>query len=250
MRKLLAFLLLVPALAFGQAQLRSGNVAFTGGQISGTKIVGNVIIGGTIAGAAVTGTLNTKIVLPAIDGTLAILGANIFTALQTVTTTTGSTDNGATGNSWLINPDSPTTSAALIRFRGVTTDSYFGRKNNADAFVWGAVGSAPTMTFTPATGALSVTSINVGGSSYAAPLAATTAAIGGGALAAGACASSTVAVTGATTSMAVVTTPNTYPGDGNFWEGYVSAADTVTFKVCASIAQTPASSTYNVRVIQ
>jgi hypothetical protein len=57
-------------------------------------------------------------------------------------------------------------------------------------------------------------------------------------------------VTSSTTSMPVGVSPNTYPGDGAYWMGYVSANGTVTVKVCAAIALTPTSSTYNVRVIQ
>jgi hypothetical protein len=34
------------------------------------------------------------------------------------------------------------------------------------------------------------------------------------------------------------------------WRPYVSAAGTVTVKVCAAVAGTPTASTYNVRVIQ
>ena len=79
---------------------------------------------------------------------------------------------------------------------------------------------------------------------------ATTGSIGGGALVAGACTSGTVAVTSSTTVMSVITSPVTYPGDGIFWNGYVSAAGTVTVKVCASVAATPTASTYNVRVLQ
>lgn len=82
------------------------------------------------------------------------------------------------------------------------------------------------------------------------PLTGTTGSIGGGALVAGACTSGTVAVANSTTSMAVVTTPVTYPGDGAEWEGYVSTAGTVTVKVCAIVALTPTASTYNVRVLQ
>ncbi|MCM0084391.1 hypothetical protein L4X63_22670, partial [Geomonas sp. Red32] len=74
--------------------------------------------------------------------------------------------------------------------------------------------------------------------------------IGGGALAAGACTSGTVTVSGATTSMAVVATPVTYPGDGAMWSGYVSSANTVTVKVCVMSAMTPSTSAYNVRVLQ
>lgn len=78
----------------------------------------------------------------------------------------------------------------------------------------------------------------------------TTGSIGGGALGAGACASGTVAITGLTTAMAVTATPVTYPGDGNTWMAYTSAAGTATIKVCAIIAGTPTASAYNVRIIQ
>ena len=50
--------------------------------------------------------------------------------------------------------------------------------------------------------------------------------------------------------MVVVATPATYPGDGISWTGYVSAAGTVTVKVCASLAVTPKASAYNIRIIQ
>ncbi len=80
-------------------------------------------------------------------------------------------------------------------------------------------------------------------------LSGTTGAIGGGALAAGACASGTATVTGATTDMAIVVTPVTYPGDGTDWKGYVSSANTITVKVCALVVVTPTSSNYNVRVL-
>ena len=86
---------------------------------------------------------------------------------------------------------------------------------------------------------------NVAGS-----LAATTEKIGGSALAAGKCASGAVAVPGATTNMTVSVSPTAYAGDGFIPWGYVSANGTVTVKVCAQVAGTPASSTYNVRVIQ
>ncbi len=81
-------------------------------------------------------------------------------------------------------------------------------------------------------------------------LSGSTPSIGGGALLVGACASDVATVTGATTGMVAVTSPVTYPGDGATYEAYVSAADTVTVKVCAIIALTPTASLYRVRVIQ
>jgi hypothetical protein len=85
-------------------------------------------------------------------------------------------------------------------------------------------------------------------SGVAAAIAGTTGSIGGGALAAGACTSGTASVTGATTSMVATASPVTYPGDAATWKAYVSAAGTVTVKVCAIVAVTPTASAYNVRV--
>ena len=81
-------------------------------------------------------------------------------------------------------------------------------------------------------------------------LSATSGSIGGGALLAGGCASGAVTVSGATTEMAATASPVTYPGDGTLWSAHVSAANTVTVKVCAIIALTPTASTYRVRVIK
>jgi hypothetical protein len=80
----------------------------------------------------------------------------------------------------------------------------------------------------------------------------TTGNIGGSALAAGQCVSGTASVPGATTSMVAIATPVVDPGDAFTWKAYVSAADTVTVKVCTNVASggTPTASSYNVRVIQ
>ena len=82
------------------------------------------------------------------------------------------------------------------------------------------------------------------------PLSGATSTITPGALLAGACASGTVTLTGATTSMVATASPVTYPGDGNYWLAYVSAANTVTVKVCAAVADTPTASVFNVSVSQ
>lgn len=80
-------------------------------------------------------------------------------------------------------------------------------------------------------------------------LTAVTGSIGGGVLTAGTCAAGAVSAIGSTTSMAVAVSPNSYPGDGTLFYGYVSVNNTVTVKVCALVALTPSSSTYNVRVM-
>jgi hypothetical protein len=76
------------------------------------------------------------------------------------------------------------------------------------------------------------------------------ASIGGGALGAGVCAGTATTVAGAAVGMSVIATPSTYPGDGNYWVSYVSAANTVETKVCAAVAGTPTASVYNLRVVQ
>ena len=81
-------------------------------------------------------------------------------------------------------------------------------------------------------------------------LSGTTTSIGGGALLAGAAATGTVNIVGATTGMAVIVSPVTYPGDGVDWQGYVSSTGVVTVKVTGIVAVTPAASIYNVRIIQ
>ena len=81
-------------------------------------------------------------------------------------------------------------------------------------------------------------------------LSATTSSLGGSALAVGACTSGTVSVSGATTAMAVSVSPAADPGAGFAWMGFVSSSGTVTVRVCAIAAGTPASTTYNVRVLQ
>ncbi len=83
------------------------------------------------------------------------------------------------------------------------------------------------------------------------PLAGATPSLGGASLAAGACTSGTVTVSGATTSMSAAASPSADPGASFLWLAFVSAANTVTVRVCnfTSAAATPAASVYNVRVI-
>ncbi len=84
----------------------------------------------------------------------------------------------------------------------------------------------------------------------AAQLSGTTASLGGGALTAGQCTSGTVTISGALTSMAVVVSPAADPGVGVAAPyGFVSATDTVTVRVCAIEAVTPAAVAYNVRLL-
>lgn len=76
----------------------------------------------------------------------------------------------------------------------------------------------------------------------------TTVAIGGSELFAGGAFTQTVAVVGALVGMAVEVTPRTFPGNGIYWTGYVSAPDVVTVKVGATIALFVTASVYDVQV--
>lgn len=70
-----------------------------------------------------------------------------------------------------------------------------------------------------------------------------------GAIIGNGCDTGTVTVPGAASGMGVSVTPNTYPGAGITWEGYVSASNTITVTVCSNITLTPTASTYSVRVL-
>jgi hypothetical protein len=90
----------------------------------------------------------------------------------------------------------------------------------------------------------------VGGTPVATTIAGISPSVGGSALAAGACSLVSSSFTGASVGMAVMATPNTYPGDAFYWRAWVPSTGTVNVTVCAAIAGTPTASTYNVRVIQ
>lgn len=79
----------------------------------------------------------------------------------------------------------------------------------------------------------------------------TTSAIGGSSLAAGACSSGTVTLTGITSSMRVSATATADPQvdatHGVSIYAFMSATNTATVRVCALVATTPNSVTYNVQ---
>lgn len=134
--------------------------------------------------------------------------------------------------------------------KGATINQIATKVLTGNAATATALASAPTACTAPQF----ATGISANGNSVgcaAAYSVATTTNIGGSALAAGACASGTVTTSGVTTStlVGIVVTPQTYPGDGFTWYGYISATNTVTVKVCAIVAGTPTSSSYAVRVL-
>jgi len=73
-----------------------------------------------------------------------------LTAPQTVVSmTSGSSNSGTTNYGLYLNIGTPSTTGAFIRFAGaVTSDIYYGRVVNADAFGWGVVGGSELMRLT------------------------------------------------------------------------------------------------------
>jgi hypothetical protein len=198
---------------------------------------------------ATTAMVNSAITSGALAGSFSGLGA-------TSATVSGATNVSYSNPILAINDTSGTGQSGISFTSGGTLRwQIFGQSPTAgswglDRFVGGSFVDIP-LSVSNSTGIVTMPDgLVLQGTTIKPNLSGTTGTIGGSALAAGACSSGTVAVTGATTSMSVVASPATYPGDGNFWEGYVSAAGTVTVKVCASIAATPTASAYNVRVLQ
>lgn len=72
--------------------------------------------------------------------------------------------------------------------------------------------------------------------------------LGGGLLLPGARAIGTITIPGARAAMNVRVTPQSDPGPGALYGGFVSANDTVTVWVMVILSLTPPSVTYNVSV--
>lgn len=170
----------------------------------------------------------------------------------------GVTSAGATGTGVLVFGTNPTlaspilgaASATTLNKVAITAPATSATLTIADGSTLATAG-ANSITFT-STGPTNVTLPTSGKLQSA--LTGTTGSIGGSALTAGACASGSVTVTGATTGMQATASPalGVDPTNGGVLGisiiASVSAADTVTVKVCTPIIGTPASATYAVRV--
>lgn len=81
------------------------------------------------------------------------------------------------------------------------------------------------------------------------PLVGTTGSMGGSPMTLGQTITATASVPGSTTSMAVVVSPVTSPGNGFVFDAFVSAAGTVTARLTCVAAGTPTASVFNCRCI-
>ncbi|MDS0849320.1 hypothetical protein [Burkholderia cenocepacia] len=211
------------------------------------------------ASALIPGSANsTALGLPTLPwGTLWATSANITdTSTSNQATLTVAAPNDAQGASIKLTGNGSTTPGKTLRVRNGNLECINSAYNNVictmtdtgSLALSGGLNNTAVGNTNPSTGAF--TSVTIGGTAVLPNLSGTSGSIGGSALSAGACSSGTVSISGATTSMVARATPVTYPGDGNLWEAYVSSANTVTVKVCAIVAGTPAASAYNVRVLQ
>jgi hypothetical protein len=275
MRKLLLLLALLPALAFAQSYpsptynnvtvngtATIPHAAITGGSITGVSPPIPITSGGTgsaTQSAALAALLGLSTVPIANGGTNAATGPAALANLGGLALT-GGTLSGSLNLSYaspvLIENDTSGTGTSRIAFESAGAIEWALLNNsNGDTlqvsrYVGGSLVDTPIQVAN-ATGIVSFPDgVTVSGTSVKPNLSGTTGSIGGSALAAGACASGTVSIANSTTAMAVAATPATYPGAGFWWDGYVSAPGTVTVNICAAVAATPASSIFNVRVIQ
>jgi hypothetical protein len=160
--------------------------------------------------------------------------------------TLGITSSTTTGQAkgLVIHAGSNTSDSAIFVNNAAQTTSLLNLEGDGSLVVGSPTGGAKGV------GTVNAAGVYSNGTQLLPTLTGTTGSIGGGALTVGTCTSGTAAVTNSTTAMAVAASPVTYPGDGIYWVAYVSAAGTVTVKVCATASLTPAASAYNVRILQ
>lgn len=214
--------------------ITAATVLYGGTGYSGSpQLSGSALPPGSRTGI-ISGTLtsNATIIVPA--GTFLAGGrrfsfANNTTGAFTITAKLSNGSGGSTGTGVVL-PQGTANSTSIIIYTDGVTD------------LWAESGAVPNF--------IVANTLTVAGVPVLGRLTGTTGSLGGSALAAGACSTTAITVTGATTSMAVVTTPVTYPGDGFYWRGYVSSANTVTASICSvTNSATPTASVYNVRVL-
>jgi len=260
----------------------NGSVAITGASNSSVTSVGNTYDGGlTLAGSFAQ--VQSLDVIPAVGfsdtstSTYKFIASNSIsvnvanTTPKIILNSTGAPvdqkkwqwSQGGTGNfniQMLNDAESLTANVLNFTRTGVVLNALnFGNATNNPTYNFLGSGAVSGV----GSGLTSLNASNISSGTIAAArlpagvspvLSGTTAAIGGSALLAGQVAQGTVTIAGATTSMVATASPSSDP-DSSLSTGiaiyaFVSAANTVTVRVCAIVAVTPAAVTYNVRVIQ
>jgi len=151
----------VVKLVGGLGNQEASAVAITGGAIDGTPIGGTTASTAsfttlsasgnvTLSGGTANGVLYLNGSKVATSGSALTFDGTTFTAPKTtISLSSGSSDSGTTNSALYLNVGTPATTANLIRFAGaVSSDIYFGRVVNADAFGWGIVGGSELMRLT------------------------------------------------------------------------------------------------------
>ncbi|WP_124485670.1 MULTISPECIES: hypothetical protein [unclassified Burkholderia] len=230
-------------IGFASRQFANGNTALFLQRFTDTSPTGRLL-------TAVDATNSTELAYIDTAGNIGGKSVNVAGI-----SSTGSITESYANPRFFINDTSGTNSAGVVYENNGTAVWNLQNTSSTNGLVLtryvGGVSTDTPITVSNSTGIVSfVDGITVKGTTVNPNLSGTSSSIGGSSLAAGACASTTVTITNATTGMAVSVAPVTYPGDGFYWRGYVSSANTVTVSVCAAAAGTPTASTYNVRVLQ
>lgn len=199
-------------------------------------------------------------------GTTSSNGGAAFRVHNSDLTGTGEFDNifidnsSSTNGAWITFGDENGSSQGIITWQN--SNSGFA----TSTFIMGTIDAHPMVFLTNATPAFAISQtdqsgqffgnvdidgvLSLPGGNVTSTLAATSISFGNAILLAGACTSTATTVTGAKAGMAVVSTPQTYPGDAAYWKSMVTAANTVTTYVCAAVGLTPTASVYSIRVTE
>ena len=176
----------------------------------------------TVSWRAITGASNYQVLFgstPGGESSCLIAGATTTLTVSTTTSATACTPN--------------------------KVNTAFIDKINPISLSWFNGGNVGIGTTTPNA------SLEVYGSFSLAGVSATTTASVSGALTVGVCNTATSTISGATmaSSTSIVTTPQTYPGDGVIWESYVLSPTQVVTKECGLKSVTPTATAFNIRAI-